>query len=69
MCTVVVRGNMAKHLEQLARAADSLAVGDVIGRQIRSSNNWSLLPVQVRLPCRQRDMVQLLSAFAYFFGV
>ena len=40
------RNNVSAHLQQLSIAADSLAVGDIISRQIRSTNNWSLLPTQ-----------------------
>lgn len=33
-------------LEQAAKAADAISMGDIIDKQIRSSNNWSLLEVQ-----------------------
>jgi replication factor C subunit 1 len=34
------------HLQLLAAAADSIVASDRIGRLIRTSNNWSLLPAQ-----------------------
>uniref|UniRef100_A0A8D0GRX0 Replication factor C subunit 1 n=1 Tax=Sphenodon punctatus TaxID=8508 RepID=A0A8D0GRX0_SPHPU len=39
-------GNMKKHLMLLSRAADSICDGDLVDRQIRSKQNWSLLPTQ-----------------------
>ena len=45
----VCRGSKNKHLELLARAADSIAEGDLVDRRIRSKQAWSLLPLQVRL--------------------
>ncbi|CAK9821609.1 Replication factor C subunit 1 [Anthophora retusa] len=35
-----------KVLERIAESADSLALGDIVEKSIRSNNNWSLLPVQ-----------------------
>lgn len=40
------RGNRAKHLRCLSRAASSIAAGDLVDRKIRSHQNWSLLPTQ-----------------------
>lgn len=31
----------------LSRAADSICDGDLVDRQIRSKQNWNLLPTQV----------------------
>uniref|UniRef100_A0A8C8RXB8 Replication factor C subunit 1 n=1 Tax=Pelusios castaneus TaxID=367368 RepID=A0A8C8RXB8_9SAUR len=39
-------GNMEKHLMLLSRAADSISDGDLVDRQIRSKQNWNLLPTQ-----------------------
>ncbi|XP_025949506.1 replication factor C subunit 1 isoform X3 [Dromaius novaehollandiae] len=39
-------GNLKKHLVLLSRAADSICDGDLVDRQIRSKQNWNLLPVQ-----------------------
>ncbi|XP_038608447.1 replication factor C subunit 1 [Tachyglossus aculeatus] len=39
-------GNIKKHLMLLSRAADSICDGDLVDRQIRSKQNWSLLPTQ-----------------------
>ena len=39
--------NMKEHLRFLARAADSIADGDLVDRCIRRGQKWSLLPVQV----------------------
>ncbi|XP_060102254.1 replication factor C subunit 1 isoform X2 [Heteronotia binoei] len=39
-------GNMKKHLMLLSKAADSICDGDLVDRQIRSKQNWSLLPTQ-----------------------
>ncbi|XP_020847263.1 replication factor C subunit 1 isoform X2 [Phascolarctos cinereus] len=39
-------GDMKKHLMLLSRAADSICDGDLVDRQIRSKQNWSLLPTQ-----------------------
>lgn len=38
---------MKKHLMLLSRAADSICDGDLVDSQIRSKQNWSLLPTQV----------------------
>ncbi|XP_048704503.2 replication factor C subunit 1 isoform X1 [Caretta caretta] len=43
---VAARGNMIKHLMLLSRAADSICDGDLVDRQIRSKQNWNLLPTQ-----------------------
>lgn len=37
---------MKKHLMLLSRAADSICDGDLVDRQIRSKQNWGLLPTQ-----------------------
>ncbi|XP_025893447.1 replication factor C subunit 1 isoform X2 [Nothoprocta perdicaria] len=39
-------GNLKKHLVLLSRAADSICDGDLVDRQIRSKQNWNLLPTQ-----------------------
>ncbi|XP_029460987.1 replication factor C subunit 1 [Rhinatrema bivittatum] len=39
-------GNMKKHLLLLSRTADSICDGDLVDRQIRSKQTWSLLPTQ-----------------------
>ncbi|XP_068799243.1 replication factor C subunit 1 isoform X1 [Struthio camelus] len=39
-------GNLKKHLVLLSRAADSICDGDLVDRQIRSKQNWNLLPIQ-----------------------
>ncbi|XP_015273700.1 PREDICTED: replication factor C subunit 1 isoform X2 [Gekko japonicus] len=39
-------GSMKKHLMLLSKAADSICDGDLVDRQIRSKQNWSLLPTQ-----------------------
>lgn len=33
-------------LERIAESAESLALGDIVEKSIRSNNAWSLLPVQ-----------------------
>uniref|UniRef100_A0A8C0GQN3 Replication factor C subunit 1 n=1 Tax=Chelonoidis abingdonii TaxID=106734 RepID=A0A8C0GQN3_CHEAB len=43
---VAARGNMKKHLMLLSRAADSICDGDLVDKQIRSKQNWNLLPMQ-----------------------
>ncbi|KAJ7326672.1 hypothetical protein JRQ81_016431 [Phrynocephalus forsythii] len=43
---VAAGGNMKKHLMLLSKAADSICDGDLVDRQIRSRQNWSLLPTQ-----------------------
>ncbi|XP_067387310.1 replication factor C subunit 1 isoform X2 [Emydura macquarii macquarii] len=43
---VAAGGNMKKHLMLLSRAADSISDGDLVDRQIRSKQNWTLLPTQ-----------------------
>nr|XP_054365049.1 replication factor C subunit 1 [Mirounga angustirostris] len=43
---VAAGGDMKKHLMLLSRAADSICDGDLVDRQIRSKQNWSLLPAQ-----------------------
>lgn len=35
----------------LSRAADSICDGDLVDRQIRSKQNWNLLPTQVSVQC------------------
>uniref|UniRef100_A0A8B9P8P0 Replication factor C subunit 1 n=1 Tax=Apteryx owenii TaxID=8824 RepID=A0A8B9P8P0_APTOW len=39
-------GNLKKHLVLLSRTADSICDGDLVDRQIRSKQNWNLLPTQ-----------------------
>ncbi|XP_051472605.1 replication factor C subunit 1 isoform X1 [Apus apus] len=39
-------GNLKKHLVLLSKAADSICDGDIVDKQIRSKQNWSLLPTQ-----------------------
>ncbi|KFZ65815.1 Replication factor C subunit 1, partial [Podiceps cristatus] len=39
-------GNLKKHLVLLSRAADSISDGDIVDKQIRSKQNWNLLPTQ-----------------------
>ncbi|XP_045690307.1 replication factor C subunit 1 isoform X1 [Phyllostomus hastatus] len=43
---IAAGGDMKKHLMLLSRAADSICDGDLVDRQIRSQQNWSLLPTQ-----------------------
>ncbi|XP_013834052.1 replication factor C subunit 1 isoform X3 [Sus scrofa] len=43
---VAAGGDMKKHLMLLSRAADSICDGDLVDRQIRNKQNWSLLPTQ-----------------------
>lgn len=43
---VAAGGDMKKHLMLLSRAADSICDGDLVDSQIRSKQNWSLLPTQ-----------------------
>lgn len=43
---VAAGGDMKKHLMLLSRAADSICDGDLVDNQIRSKQNWSLLPTQ-----------------------
>lgn len=40
-------GNMKAHLVLLSKTADSISDGDLVDREIRSRQNWSLLPTQV----------------------
>jgi hypothetical protein len=44
----VYRNDKKKTLELIAETADSIGLGDVVERNIRSNNAWGLLPVQVR---------------------
>ncbi|NWT01896.1 RFC1 factor, partial [Mionectes macconnelli] len=39
-------GNLKKHLVLLSKAADSICDGDIVDKQIRSKQNWNLLPTQ-----------------------
>ncbi|OPJ71031.1 replication factor C subunit 1 [Patagioenas fasciata monilis] len=39
-------GDLKKHLVLLSRAADSICDGDIVDKQIRSKQNWNLLPTQ-----------------------
>ncbi|PRD25218.1 UNVERIFIED_CONTAM: Replication factor C subunit 1 [Trichonephila clavipes] len=41
-----IEGNKNKHLTLLSETADSICIGDIIDKQIRSGNNWNLLPTQ-----------------------
>ncbi|XP_073093831.1 replication factor C subunit 1 [Manis javanica] len=43
---VAAGGDVKKHLMLLSRAADSICDGDLVDRQIRSKQNWGLLPTQ-----------------------
>ncbi|XP_016061994.1 PREDICTED: replication factor C subunit 1 isoform X2 [Miniopterus natalensis] len=43
---VAAGGDIKKHLMLLSRAADSICDGDLVDRQVRSKQNWSLLPTQ-----------------------
>ncbi|XP_073898550.1 replication factor C subunit 1 isoform X3 [Castor canadensis] len=43
---IAAGGDMKKHLMLLSRAADSICDGDLVDSQIRSKQNWSLLPTQ-----------------------
>ncbi|KAB0368430.1 hypothetical protein FD755_020196 [Muntiacus reevesi] len=43
---VAAGGDAKKHLMLLSRAADSICDGDLVDRQIRNKQNWSLLPTQ-----------------------
>ncbi|XP_013373524.1 PREDICTED: replication factor C subunit 1 isoform X2 [Chinchilla lanigera] len=43
---IAAGGDMKKHLMLLSRAADSICDGDLVDSQIRSRQNWSLLPTQ-----------------------
>lgn len=43
---VAAGGDLKKHLMLLSRAADSICDGDLVDRQIRNKQNWSLLPTQ-----------------------
>lgn len=43
---VAAGGDMKKHLMLLSKAADSICDGDLVDHQIRSKQNWSLLPMQ-----------------------
>ncbi|XP_013887906.1 replication factor C subunit 1 isoform X2 [Austrofundulus limnaeus] len=40
------RGDLKAHLVLLSKTADSICDGDLVDRQIRSRQNWSLLPTQ-----------------------
>ncbi|NXG61709.1 RFC1 factor, partial [Hemiprocne comata] len=39
-------GNLKKHLVLLSKAADTICDGDTVDKQIRSKQNWNLLPTQ-----------------------
>ncbi|NWV81649.1 RFC1 factor, partial [Dasyornis broadbenti] len=43
---VAAGGNLKKHLMLLSRTADSICDGDIVDKQIRSKQNWNLLPTQ-----------------------
>ena len=43
------RGDMKHTLRLLADTADCLSNGDMVEKKIRSSSQWSLLPIQVSL--------------------
>lgn len=40
------QGDIKKHLTLLSEAADSICIGDIIDKKIRTENSWSLLPTQ-----------------------
>lgn len=42
-----MRGNIRKTLDCLALTADSISMGDIIDKQIRTYNRWNLLPLKV----------------------
>lgn len=44
--TVTPQVSKNKVLERVAECAESLAIGDIVDKSIRSNNAWSLLPVQ-----------------------
>ncbi|KAG2465355.1 RFC1 factor, partial [Polypterus senegalus] len=43
---VAAGGNLKKHLTLLSKAADSICDGDLVDKQIRRNQMWSLLPTQ-----------------------
>ncbi|KAA0722360.1 Replication factor C subunit 1 A1-P145 [Triplophysa tibetana] len=43
---VAAGGNLKNHLVLLSKAADSICDGDLVDKQIRSRQTWSLLPTQ-----------------------
>ncbi|XP_028657805.2 replication factor C subunit 1 isoform X1 [Erpetoichthys calabaricus] len=43
---VAAGGNLKKHLTLLSKAADSICDGDLVDKQIRKNQMWSLLPTQ-----------------------
>lgn len=45
-----IRGNLKNHLVLLSKTADSICDGDLVDKQIRSRQTWSLLPTQVTIP-------------------
>lgn len=62
-----------RHLSLLARAVDSICDGDLVDRKIRTSQNWTLLPVQAMyasvLPgeCMRGNVTQMI-AFPSWLG-
>ena len=52
MSCLYFRGDIKKHLDLLSKAADSICDGDLVDKQIRSNQAWSLLPTMVNIkPC------------------
>lgn len=43
--------NNLDHIKAIRRAAESIAIGDIIGKQIRTDGNWSLLREQAMFSC------------------
>lgn len=70
------RGNLKKHLVLLSRAADSICDGDIVDRQIRSKQNWNLLPTQVSTfmffkgcPVLKVDLWRLVFQYNYMIWI
>src|SRR5699024_3433335 len=40
------RPSAAKQLKRLSKSIDSISFGDMVEKQVRSNQNWSLLPLQ-----------------------
>lgn len=69
----VSRKTDSDKLAAAAHAADALAFGDIIETTIRTSNNWSLLPLQsvfsVGMPaCYLQSTLNAMVLFPAFFG-
>lgn len=59
---------MKAHLVLLSKTADSISDGDLVDRQIRSRQNWSLLPTQVMGPPGEiMTLDDRNSLWMYFF--